>query len=1261
VGVSRPAPLLHFASGPINIAMETSSRPLADYFWIAGIEHISYHDGTPQPSPCTAPVDAPSTIAEDAEEHGAPDERPSMDGCNENTSNASSNANANAHADGNANANVITNATTRSSARFSRHSASRQSKISIYTFDEIDSNLRSNRSSAATIKPLNYANQNPSSPISIATPTLSSVPQSIGFPPGSAGSANAAATMVASLSSMTVTNGNTGDTDTTDTSRGSMSPTPASSASPSAAPNTPQVHAPNPTPNITVDEDGTVNPFAGLDLEHLGSAMPDFDFDKALLKFAAERENFLEDLSFSAGAKLQARPPMVSPRLDRIRDADAASDLRRNPLRSIKGSIRRKISFRDMSSVRKQPMTPKPGRLDFRSLFAPPCLDSKSGKLNHYTVLATTAAASLLFFVLLFVVSTAPVASTNRALPVICVSLLSAAAVHLAPRASKLCVLPAASANIILPTTAASVRTTRRLSHYNSVIPPPEPLNTDPDMHPLKRRFEPVLLDRYPPRDVADEVARRGKFPDYIPMFAFPNDIQIVSSDDRPRSTWHGFTMTSDDNSKIYGITIVIWTALSADVAEDVEQRCEEWRQSHMSNEERELAASLGVRLARERTVLSQLLARLGTVASGTDARDILEDQISAVEEKITLMTEMLRPLRHGAASKIDGLTNGETGLWVPRAYGILGRDATKMSFWKEWLRAVVVPMTDGAVLRVPATSPRVGRWQPMERYVVNLCMEAFSPLGSMTQVELGVRELRLYARKEAVNELPGSRTIDIYALFRCLSLENIMALFEFAMSESRIIFLSSHSAMLHLACHALACLLYPLKWSSIFIPILPARLLSALEAPCPYIVGVERRYERIDLPEDDYVLVDLDRDTIDATTQPHRLPRQHRRKLMSLLQAAAPHRLRYGVTGGPPPYAIESFPYDAFSAENSSLFTTSPGVSTLGKWVSQNSSTFAAPEPQLASRKPMFNAFASVRPDPAPNSRPDTSKSSRTSPPNSVSLQSINLPQLPSTPVSMSDSGFVLTATLREKRSGHFDDRCRRSSSFGMDKHAAMVVRPAVPFLGHQASLSVSAISVDSQSSVGGSINGNVNGGGGGGYAGYAPSMYAPSTLAASTIMPNMLMQPVRNTETTIWVEGHRFEWCPNDMTSTCTICEDKPEGDGVYKCMGCATVAHGRCLGFVSLVCPEAFHEDRVRAAFVRCLASLLYTYRKHLQRPSKEQKANGKLYSFDMDGFIKSLPYDQQEYTVMMRDTQGEHPNCSSLRSRCMCVHIANKINT
>lgn len=285
-------------------------------------------------------------------------------------------------------------------------------------------------------------------------------------------------------------------------------------------------------------------------------------------------------------------------------------------------------------------------------------------------------------------------------------------------------------------------------------------------MHPLKRRFEPVLLDRYPTKNMSEELKQRCRFPDYVPMFAFPNDINIVSSDQRPRSTWHGFAMTTDNGSRLHAICVIIWIPLNPQAAEELEKRCEEWRKDNMTDEERELAASLGERLASERAKLSRLLAQLPTVPSGSDSREQLEDDISAVEEKIGLMTDLLRPVRHGAASKIEGLTDGDTGFWIPRAYGILGREANMTSFWKEWLKAVIVPMTESSLQRVPPSSPRMGVWQPLERYVMNLCTEAFSPNASLTQVELSVRELRLFARKEAANELPGARNVRLISLY---------------------------------------------------------------------------------------------------------------------------------------------------------------------------------------------------------------------------------------------------------------------------------------------------------------------------------------------------------------------------------------------------------------------------------------------------------------------------------------------------------------
>jgi len=110
---------------------------------------------------------------------------------------------------------------------------------------------------------------------------------------------------------------------------------------------------------------GNTNGHGNMNGNGSGDLLGGFDFDTALLKFANERENFLDDLSFSAGAPLQKSQPMTAPpplnvRTDRLRvdGAEAGNGSgKRSPLRSVGGSIRRRISFRDMNSVKRQPST----------------------------------------------------------------------------------------------------------------------------------------------------------------------------------------------------------------------------------------------------------------------------------------------------------------------------------------------------------------------------------------------------------------------------------------------------------------------------------------------------------------------------------------------------------------------------------------------------------------------------------------------------------------------------------------------------------------------------------------------------------------------------------------------------------------------------------------------------------------------------------------------------------------------------------------
>ena len=70
----------------------------------------------------------------------------------------------------------------------------------------------------------------------------------------------------------------------------------------------------------------------------------DTDFEAALKKFSSQRDSFLMDLSLSAGAVVPSRPK-PRPKTQKIVNED---------LKSGAGSLRRRISFRDMNSMKRQ-------------------------------------------------------------------------------------------------------------------------------------------------------------------------------------------------------------------------------------------------------------------------------------------------------------------------------------------------------------------------------------------------------------------------------------------------------------------------------------------------------------------------------------------------------------------------------------------------------------------------------------------------------------------------------------------------------------------------------------------------------------------------------------------------------------------------------------------------------------------------------------------------------------------------------------------
>jgi DENN (AEX-3) domain len=196
--------------------------------------------------------------------------------------------------------------------------------------------------------------------------------------------------------------------------------------------------------------------------------------------------------------------------------------------------------------------------------------------------------------------------------------------------------------------------------------------------------------------------------------------------------------MTKANGEQVHVCTIVIWHPVPHSVAHELEKQCDDWRKDTLTPEERELAEALTSKLATERALLSALLQQLPSLLG--PERDDLDERIVECEEKIALYNELLKPVRLHAAARVEGLTEGQ-GMWIPRAYGVLGREDGHQTLWREWLRAVAVPWVAGEV-NVDIFGPE-GRFLPLERYVVNMCGEVPLPVPGKTQIEIAVRELR--------------------------------------------------------------------------------------------------------------------------------------------------------------------------------------------------------------------------------------------------------------------------------------------------------------------------------------------------------------------------------------------------------------------------------------------------------------------------------------------------------------------------------------
>ncbi|XP_006129376.1 myotubularin-related protein 13 isoform X3 [Pelodiscus sinensis] len=149
-----------------------------------------------------------------------------------------------------------------------------------------------------------------------------------------------------------------------------------------------------------------------------------------------------------------------------------------------------------------------------------------------------------------------------------------------------------------------------------------------------------------------------------------------------------------------------------------------------------------------------------------------------------------------------------------------------------------------------------------LESLIANLC-SCLVPAagGSQKLFSLGAGDKQLI-QTPLHDSLPVTNT-SVALLFQQLGIQNVLSLFCAVLTENKVLFHSASFQRLSDACRALESLMFPLKYSYPYIPILPAQLLEVLSSPTPFIIGIHSIF-CADIHELlDVIIADLDGGTI--------------------------------------------------------------------------------------------------------------------------------------------------------------------------------------------------------------------------------------------------------------------------------------------------------------------------------------------------------------------------------------------------------------
>lgn len=161
----------------------------------------------------------------------------------------------------------------------------------------------------------------------------------------------------------------------------------------------------------------------------------------------------------------------------------------------------------------------------------------------------------------------------------------------------------------------------------------------------------------------------------------------------------------------------------------------------------------------------------------------------------------------------------------------------------------------------------------PIERYITNICCEVPAPPPGSFEVQVTLAESIVKFWSPPYNQPLPWISLPFSYLFECLDIDNIVLVWQCLALERQVLLTSTQLSILTVCSEIFLSLLFPMRWSHAYIPVLPHFLIPILSAPMPFLCGINKANladALYDLSAE-CVVVDLDKNlvTLGPDTEP--------------------------------------------------------------------------------------------------------------------------------------------------------------------------------------------------------------------------------------------------------------------------------------------------------------------------------------------------------------------------------------------------------